>query len=202
MATMTDNIQYLKGVGEKRALLLRKLGIDTVGALLRFYPRSYEDWSHITLINQSRGMGNVCIRATVTAPVKEHRIRKNMVLYKFTATDRSGSMQITIFNSKYEAAKIHQGCEYLFYGKINPDSFYAEMSAPKIRVCKDNGIRPIYALTSGISSSSIEKLVQTAITSVKIDEVLPESIIEKNNLCSPEAIGRVDFVFKLTPKSS
>ena len=34
MATLTDNIQYLKGVGEKRALLLKKLGIDTVGALL------------------------------------------------------------------------------------------------------------------------------------------------------------------------
>ena len=67
MATMTDNIQYMKGVGEKRALLLRKLGIDTVGALLRFYPRSYEDWSIITPISQARGKGNVCIKAEVIA---------------------------------------------------------------------------------------------------------------------------------------
>ena len=40
MATELDNIRYLKGVGEKRSLLFGKLGIDTVGALLRFYPRN------------------------------------------------------------------------------------------------------------------------------------------------------------------
>ena len=80
MATLTDNIQYLKGVGEKRAQLLHKLGIDTVGALLRFYPRSYEDWSHITPISADRGLGTVCIKATVISDVKENYIRKNMVL--------------------------------------------------------------------------------------------------------------------------
>ena len=41
----TTNIQYLKGVGEKRAKLLGKLGIFTVGDLLRYYPREYKDWS-------------------------------------------------------------------------------------------------------------------------------------------------------------
>ena len=41
----TTNIQYLKGVGEKRAKLLNKLGIFTVGDLLRYYPREYTDWS-------------------------------------------------------------------------------------------------------------------------------------------------------------
>ena len=194
MATITDNIQYLKGVGEKRALLLHKLGIDTVGALLRFYPRSYEDWSHITSIREARGVGNACIRATVTTPVKEHRVRKNMVLYKFTAEDEGGSMQVTIFNSKYEAAKIHQGCEYLFYGKLNLDSFYAEMSAPKIRVTKDASIRPIYPMTAGLSTSTIEKLVQTAVTSVRLDEFLPDSILERNGLCSFQyAIKNIHF---------
>ena len=44
MLTASTDIQYLKGVGEKRAELLKKKGIDTVGALLRFYPRAYHDW--------------------------------------------------------------------------------------------------------------------------------------------------------------
>ena len=65
MATEFDNIRYLKGVGEKRAGLFGKLGIDTVGALLRFYPRSYEDWSVITPIIKARGLGSVCVKATV-----------------------------------------------------------------------------------------------------------------------------------------
>ncbi len=194
MATLTDNIQYLKGVGEKRALLLHKLGIDTVGALLRFYPRSYEDWSNVTPIADARGMGNVCIRARVTAPVKEHRIRKNMVLYKFTAADSSASMQVTIFNSKYEAAKIHIGSEYLFYGKINSDSFYLDMSAPRIAPTSAKGIRPIYSQTHGMPSSAIEKLVQNALSAVVLDEILPEKVIEENNLCSLEyAIKNIHF---------
>ncbi len=194
MATLTDNIQYLKGVGEKRALLLRKMGIDTVGALLRFYPRSYEDWSRITPIANARGEGTVCIRARVTTPVSEHRIRKNMTLYRFNAADQSGSMQITIFNSKYEAAKIRQGSEYLFYGRLNTDSFYNEMSAPKIAVIGTDFIRPIYPATYSMSSNSLEKLMKTALTSVVLDEILPEKIISENSLCSLDyAIRNIHF---------
>ena len=46
MITATTDIQYLKGVGEKRAVVLKNRGIDTVGALLRFYPRAYLDWTN------------------------------------------------------------------------------------------------------------------------------------------------------------
>lgn len=40
-----DNIKYLKGVGEKRAELYQKLGVQSVGALLRLYPRDYLDFT-------------------------------------------------------------------------------------------------------------------------------------------------------------
>ena len=43
----STEIQYLKGVGPARAEAFSKLGVDTVGALLRFYPRAYEDWSRV-----------------------------------------------------------------------------------------------------------------------------------------------------------
>ncbi len=194
MATLTDNIQYLKGVGEKRARLLHKLGIDTVGALLRFYPRSYEDWSRITPIRDARGEGNVCIRARVTAPVKEHRVKQNMTLYRFTVADDSGTMQITIFNNKYDAEKIHYGYEYLFFGKINPNSFVLEMSSPAISSVEMAQIRPIYGQTRGMNSYAIEKLMKNAISSVRLDEFLPEKIVQQNGLCSFEyAIKNIHF---------
>ena len=41
-----DNIRFVKGVGEKRAELFRQLGVESVGALLRHYPRGYIDRSH------------------------------------------------------------------------------------------------------------------------------------------------------------
>ena len=47
MTAFTD-IQYLKGVGAKRAEVLKSKGIDTVGALLHFYPRKYLDWTKVT----------------------------------------------------------------------------------------------------------------------------------------------------------
>ncbi len=194
MASFNDNIQYLKGVGEKRALLFKKLGTQTIGALLRFYPRSYENWSDITPIAQARGMGNVCIKATVTSPVKENFIRKNMVLYKFTVADSSGSMLVTIFNNKYDAAKIHIGEELLFFGKLSTESFYAEMSSPKIRPVKAAYIRPVYSTVSGLSSTAIENQVKTALSCVSLEEFLPVSIIEANSLCSFEfALRNIHF---------
>ena len=194
MATLTDNIQYLKGVGEKRAQLLHKLGIDTVGALLRFYPRSYEDWSLITPISEARGEGNVCIRARVTAPVKEHKVKQNMTLYRFMVADDSGSLQITIFNNKYDAQKIQFGYEYLFFGKVNANSFALEMSSPAIAPTGMSKIRPIYGQTRGLNSAAIERLVQNALTAVRLDEFLPPKVIEKNGLCSFEyAIRNIHF---------
>ena len=40
---LNTGIRYLKGVGEKRAEAFAKLGIFTVGDLLNFFPRDYED---------------------------------------------------------------------------------------------------------------------------------------------------------------
>lgn len=48
----STEIQYLKGVGPARAEAFSKLGVDTVGALLRFYPRAYEDWSRVVPIRE------------------------------------------------------------------------------------------------------------------------------------------------------
>ena len=194
MATESDKIRYLAGIGENRALLFGKLGIDTVGALLRYYPRSYEDWSKITPISCARGVGNVCIKATVITEVKENYIRKNMVLYKFTVKDQSGVMAVTIFNNKYDAAKIHIGEEYLFYGKLSLDSFKFEMSSPKISISGENIIRPIYNTTAGLSTAGIEKAVKTALTATRTEEFLPSNIILKNNLCSREyALKNIHF---------
>ena len=48
------NIRYIKGVGEKRALLFNKLGIYTVNDLVRFFPRKYQDWSKTKTVLESQ----------------------------------------------------------------------------------------------------------------------------------------------------
>lgn len=194
MATELDNIRYLTGIGEKRSELFGKLGIDTVGALLRFYPRSYEDWSVITPISKARGAGTVCIKARVMSTVRENRIRKNMVLYKFTVKDESGVMTVTIFNNKYDAEKVRPGEEMLFYGKVSTDVFTCDMPSPQIRPAGFEKIRPIYRATHGLSSYAVEKAVQTALTKTVIREFLPEEVVRTNGLCDREfALKNIHF---------
>ncbi len=194
MVTELSDIRYLKGVGEKRAALFGKLGIDTVGALLRFYPRSYEDWGNITPIAYARGMGEVCIRATLISAVKENYVRKNMVLYKFRVEDQSGIMNVTVFNNKYSVQNLRVGETYLFFGKLSDNAFQYEMTSPQIRSDCADYIRPIYPATAGLTSTAIEKAVKTALTSVAVSEFLPKSILDKNGLCErPIALRSIHF---------
>ena len=45
-------VTNLNGIGEKRAALFARLGIKSVGDLINFYPRTYEDWSNIKHIDE------------------------------------------------------------------------------------------------------------------------------------------------------
>ncbi len=184
MLTASTDIRFLKGVGEKRAELLQKKGIDTVGALLRFYPRAYLDWQNITLISECPEGENVCVRAEITSPVKTVNIRRGMTLYKFAAADDSGVIEVTLFNRKYLAENLRQGRSYLFYGKLGYGITLRQMSSPEIMPAEYMGIEPVYAATEGLSSKTIEKIMKNALVYADgMADVIPESIREKNGLC-------------------
>ena len=184
MLTASTDIRFLKGVGEKRAELLQKKGIDTVGALLRFYPRAYLDWQNITPISECPEGENVCVRAEITSPVKTVNIRRGMTLYKFAAADDSGVIEVTLFNRKYLAENLRQGRSYLFYGKLGYGITLRQMSSPEIMPAEYMGIEPVYATTEGLSSKTIEKIMKNALVYADgMAEVIPQGIREKNGLC-------------------
>ena len=102
-------IEKLSGVGPKTAALFKKMGVDTIGALLEFYPRQYEDWS-VCYTTSNAPLGQVCcVKATVAAPVQQYRVRKGMTLYKCNVTDGSTTMRITIFNNRFAVHPL-SGC--------------------------------------------------------------------------------------------
>ncbi len=184
MLDILSNIRYLKGVGEKRAEILNKLGIDTVGALLRYYPRAYEDFKNIKKIADCDYDEKVCIKAKIITPITEHKIRQNMTIFKFSVFDGTATMSVSIFNAKYLAGKLNEGGEYLFLGKISGSMRYPAMSSPLIREAGNTGIEPIYKANSSISSSNISKLIKTALNSVSVGEdTLPLTVRQKYNLC-------------------
>ncbi len=181
------NIQYLKGVGEKRAKILNKLGIFTVGDLLRFYPRDYMDWSKITDIVSAPFDINCCVKAIVNHKPRGAKIRKGMTIYKTVATDGEALMDITIFNNKYAAEALEAGKEYLFYGKVSGNFRRREMTSPMIEPAESGvGIRPIYHQSAGINSKAIEKLVKQAYEQKNdyFTDAIPQSLRDK--LCLTE----------------
>lgn len=184
--TSTSDIRYVKGVGEKRAQLFYKLGAPTVGALLRLYPRSYEDWSHPYPIQDAPMNEVCCVKARIAAPVKKHRIRAGMVLYKTQATDGESLLQITLFNNRFAASALLEGEEYLFYGKMAGTPRKREMSASAIRkAATGQGIHPVYPQTQGLSSKMIESAMKQAVRALGdgLEDPMPDQLRQEYALC-------------------
>lgn len=193
----SDDIKYIKGVGEARATAFRSLGVSTVGELLRFYPRAYEDWGNITPISQCVVGENVCVKATVMFPPKNQRVKGGMLIAKGTVTDGDDVIAVTFFNNKYIEKMLKSGEEYLFYGKITLGKFAArEMISPMfIKSAQSVEIKPIYPQNKNITSKVIQSAVQNALQNIDaIPEYLPAYILERFNLVTlDEAIRHIHF---------
>ncbi len=185
MASLTTNITYIKGVGEKRAGLFHKLGVATVGALLRFYPRAYLDLSESITVDEAQIYDVCCIKGEIFTKIKEAKIRKGMTLYKFSVRSRVGGdiLNVTLFNNKYLAEKLVQGDEYIFYGRIEGGFTQKQMASPEIEPAENAAIRPIYRCTEGLTSRTIAATVKSAFALIgEVPEPLPDDIRERNGL--------------------
>ena len=143
-----EEIQSIKGVGRQRARLFQKLGVPSVGALLRFYPRAYEDLSHPVPIRSAPLDEPCAVRATVTQSPAGVRVRGGMTVYKGRADDGESSFELTFFNNPYVAKLLKEGETYLFYGKVTADFLRRGMTVPEFfpaGACPP--IRPVYRQT-------------------------------------------------------
>ena len=105
-------VTNLNGIGEKRAALFARLGIKSVGDLINFYPRTYEDWSNIKHIDELEYGETVCIKAVVATSVNDTRISGGRIISKTAVYDETGSIQLVFFNNKYISSMLRQGGEY------------------------------------------------------------------------------------------
>lgn len=195
---LKSDIKYVKGVGPTRAEAFYKLSVPSVGALLRYYPRAYEDWSQIVPIRDLQAGENACIRATVCHTPTKIRIPGGTLLFKTTVTDGAGLLNLTFFNNKYIQNQLKEGEEYLFFGKSAQNRYGAlEMASPLFQKPQSaHRIRPIYPATAQLNSKTIERCVQNALDALEteIPDFLPREIREKNGLCTLDtAIRHIHF---------
>lgn len=179
-------ISNLSGIGPKRAELFLKFDIRSIGDLLNFYPRTYEDWNTVEKIENLEYGSFACIRATLATSVNDARISGGRIISKAMVFDDTGSLQIVFFNNRFISSMLKSGTEYLFYGKVTADTYGAQMIAPTFASTEDSStIKPVYRQTSGLLSKNIEKAVKQALSMLpkKINDPLPQQVRDTFGLC-------------------
>lgn len=195
MFMLEKNIRYLKGVGEQRAKLFQKRGIQTVRDMLYYFPRGHEDRSKIKYINDCVVGETVCVCATVFSAVRDSRIRSNFSIQTLNVSDDSGGMQMVWYNNKYIKNTFKSGDTYVFFGKIIMSGNKKQMLNPvfeKYGAEKYTGkIVPLYPLTEGLTQKIVQSTIAEALKSVnELTEYIPSHIRTKYN------IARIDYAMK------
>ncbi len=195
--TLSDPITNLKGVGEKRAKLYKKIGIETVGDLLDRFPRGYIDYTSPVSISETVLNEYNVICCTVKQIMQPARIRKGLTVFKIIVTDSTDDLTVVIYNNPYAADVFKAEGEFLLYGKVTGGFTRKEMNSPQvIRGDADSKILPLYHLTEGLTNPMIITNVKEAISSVGhlLVDYMPREILSENTLCTREyAVENIHF---------
>ncbi len=131
------DIQFLPGVGPKRAALLKKeLAVGTIGELLRLYPFRYIDKSSFVRIAEARpDMAYIQIRAMV---MRVDVIEKKRL--SVWVSDGSGEMELVFFKGvKWMYEKLKPGLEFIFFGKPAAFNGRINMVHPEVDAAPTDG---------------------------------------------------------------
>ncbi len=194
------NIQYLKGVGPKRAEKLNKLDIFTVEDLLDYFPVKYEDRRTVKKINELSDNLKCLLKIKLFDNPVKSRIKRNMSIIKLVGKDETGFITVTFFNQDFLMDKLTVGESYYIFGTVKANYGKFEMVNPEIELCcndwKANRITPVYGLTYGLTNNELTKLTAEALKEYydKIEDVLSGHICSEYNLTSRKcAIKNMHF---------
>ncbi len=201
MIDLSENVQFIKGVGPNRVKLLNKLGIYTIRDLITYYPREHEDRSKVTKIADTVDGEEALIQAICVSKVSEIRTyRKNMTIYKLIVRDDTSSAIVTWYNQSYLKSKFTLGKTYSFFGKVSRKKGNVEILSPTFDEeggSKNTGkIIPIYPLTYSLSQNVIRQMIENALKITKgyLKETLPQYLLDDYKLLSlEEAINKIHF---------
>lgn len=178
-------LQFIKGVGPARTLLLKNLGIDTVEDLLYLFPYRYEDRRTFTPINQlSLGQYQTVCADVIVGGAKRSFSAKQMV--EIIVGDNTGRITAVWFNQPYMASNFKPGMRVIFYGKVDVYKNRLQMVAPDYEIIDGDEtvslhmgrIVPIYPLTKGIGQKFLRQIMHTCLEEYadQVRDIIPEAI--------------------------
>jgi ATP-dependent DNA helicase RecG len=175
---LSKPLQFLKGVGPKRAELLKKLNLEKIENIFYCFPRLYEDRSEIIPIKDVKPGEIATIQGKVRA-VRAGRIKRNLNLLKVALSDGTGNISAVWFNQAYLKKKFPVNTSLLLTGKI--EMFKGlQVVNPHYEIIEDHNadlihtgrIVPIYSLVANLNQRWLRTLIKTQI------EELGQYIIE------------------------
>ena len=221
MGELNTSIQFLSGVGPKRAELLRReLGIETLSDLIHLYPFRYIDRSGIVPIAQvAPDLASVQLQATVvsrtlygpnsavvsqeTDPIHWGAVKRLSVIVE----DASGRMEMVFFKGiRWNFQRLVPGATFLFFGK--PQAFgtrlnivHPEVDVPQEGALSQGALTGVYPSTEklktgGITGKVMCKLQQSALALClpEVEETLPEYVLRDRGLVSLQyALRNIHF---------
>ena len=196
MADLNTDVRYIKGIGEAKAKSLGKLGIATLGDLINWFPRRYEDRREIKPISQLIPGEPACVSAMIASEPKLSHIRKGMDLVKVRAVDDTGALDVAFFNQSWLKNQLRVGETYTFYGRAEGSLLRKSMASPIVepegRREHTGRIVPIYPLTAGISQLLLSRAIRQGLDSCAdiLPDCLPDGVRQAHQLC------RVNYAYE------
>lgn len=193
MINQNTDIRYLKGIGEKRAELFNKLGVFTIGDLLRYLPRSYEDRTDVREIRDINEGESLCVKGSLASGIRSFRGRTGARVIQVRISDGTGILNMTWFNAPYVEKTLKYDMSFTFFGKVNRRGTIFEMINPVIEPESISGdkmgrILPVYPCTAGLTQNNIRTAVENALNNIdgKIEDIIPQTIRKKYLLMSAD----------------
>jgi ATP-dependent DNA helicase RecG len=183
-----DPLTVLKGVGETQARKFAVLGVKTVGDLLEYYPRRYDDFSEVVSTNQLQP-GSVTIEAIIKQATGRY-VRRGMHVTEAVASDDHGSVRLVWFNQPYRAASIKGGRKYFISGQYELSHRRFAIMNPSMEIASDLPVNTarilaVYRETKGLTSHQIRLAVQQVLKLLgDIPDTLPPSLVKEQKLMS------------------
>ncbi len=199
---LDKSIQYIKGVGPKRAQSLGRLGIHTVKDLLYYFPRTYQDRSQVEKISNLTD-GTTAMVKGIVINIKSFRTRGWKSIFEASVGDGTSMLQVKWFNRPYQS-EIFQVDDHVFlYGKVTLYKQSLQMVNPEVEIApgedspgRSVGILPVYSLIEEMKQTSFRKLVKTIVDDHyhKVEEIFTDDIISKHKFIPvTDAIKNIHF---------
>lgn len=186
--TEQTKIRELKGIGDKTEKLFLKLGIETVGDLLRYYPRSYDVYEEPVPVSELEEGRTMTVEGALYGKVSVGGSPKMRVTTAHVK-DLTGTLRVVWFRMPFLRNTLSKGGSILLRGRVvnkkgslvmeHPEIFYP----PSRYEEKLNTLQPVYALTAGLTNHAVMKAVRQAIGNLSLSrETLPEELRLKYGL--------------------